>query len=156
MSQGTAKTFKKALSAGAVVFRETPEHERQYLLLQHEREAEYWGYLKGAVEQGEDPHNTARREIQEEAGLSDIAFVPGFEKRVRYFFRQEGVLIAKEVVYFLCQSLSGKVSISFEHKTFQWFPYDEAIKKVTYNKEVLESAEMYLRIINAEQTPKLF
>ena len=58
------------LSAGVVVVRREGEDWR-YLLL---RAYNYWDFPKGEVEPGEDPLETARREVKEEAGIVDLSF----------------------------------------------------------------------------------
>jgi bis(5'-nucleosidyl)-tetraphosphatase len=58
----------KAFSAGVVLVRRVGD-ERRYLLL---RAYNYWDFPKGLVEPGEDPLRAARRELQEETGVTDI------------------------------------------------------------------------------------
>lgn len=154
-----ARQFKRALSAGAVVFHEFPEG-RKYLLLKYrslssvpfdssgkprrKKGKDYWGFPKGHVE-GETPQVTARREIFEETGISKIEFLPGFEKKIKYIFRDGEALVSKEVIYFLCQALSAEVKISHEHNGYGWFLYEEARKTLSFNKEILQAAEDFLR-----------
>jgi|Deesub1362B_J571_1020462.scaffolds.fasta_scaffold00005_243 8-oxo-dGTP pyrophosphatase MutT (NUDIX family) len=130
-------------SAGAIIYYENGDR-RLYLLLHYP--AGHWDFPKGNIEKGESPLDTAKREVYEETGLEDIYFVPGFEKRIEYFYRREGTLIHKEVIYYLAKSKSKEVKISYEHKGFKWLGYREALKRATYrnSKEVLKAAEDYL------------
>lgn len=60
----------KERSAGVVIIRET-ERECRFLLLRAYR---HWDFPKGAVEPGEDPVDTARREVAEETGIEELTF----------------------------------------------------------------------------------
>ncbi len=52
----------------------------------------------------------------------------------------------KEAVFFLAETKERDVKLSFEHIGFEWLPYEEAVKKLTYDnaKKVLEKAEQFL------------
>ena len=102
----------KAKSVGCVLFRE--ENPRKYLLLEAQRMNDelgkhtFWDFPKGTPNNGENELQTALRETQEETGIKDIEFIDGFRKSIKYFFRKDGALISKEVVYTLsCVDLSG-------------------------------------------------
>ena len=58
------------LSAGIVIVRRQ-EKEWKFLFLRAYRN---WDFPKGIVETGEDPLETAKREVAEETGLSDLNF----------------------------------------------------------------------------------
>ena len=129
-------------SVGAVVFR--VDGNRKYLLLHYE--AGHWDFPKGNVEKGETPENTARREIREETGIEDIAFIPGFDERIRYFYKREKKTIAKEVEFLLAETKSEKITLSFEHTGFEWLGYDRASERITFrnSKDILKKAESFL------------
>ncbi|MFN0314424.1 MAG: NUDIX domain-containing protein, partial [Burkholderiales bacterium] len=61
-----SKTRRNKFSAGVVVVRSAGE-EWRYLLL---RVFKNWDFPKGRVEEGESPLEAARREVEEETGLS--------------------------------------------------------------------------------------
>ena len=61
---------QKTLSAGVIVVRREDGAWR-YLVL---RAYHYWDFPKGLVEEGEDPLQAALREVEEETGLTDLAF----------------------------------------------------------------------------------
>lgn len=127
-------------SAGAVVFRKEGE-TRLYLLLQYT--SSHWDFPKGNIEQGESEEQTAKREISEETGIVDIEFVPCFKEKIKYFYRREGQQVNKEVIYFLAETKTSIVKISWEHSGFQWLPFKEALEKTTFSnsKSVLKKAE---------------
>jgi bis(5'-nucleosidyl)-tetraphosphatase len=130
-------------SAGAVVYREAGEG-RLFLLLQN---AGKWDFPKGGVEKGESELQTVVREVEEETGLKDLTLVPGFRKVIEYFYRRDGKNVHKQVVYLLGITSEDKVKISFEHQSFGWFPYQQALEKASYDnsKVTLTEAEKFIR-----------
>lgn len=130
-------------SAGAVVFRNTGAR-RLYLLLQN---AGRWDFPKGGVEKGEGELDTVMREVREETGLKQIKIVPGFRKVIEYFYRREGKNIHKQVVYLLASTAEERITISFEHQGFAWFPYREALERASYDnsKVTLSEADRFLQ-----------
>jgi len=130
-------------SAGAIIFR-IEKGKILYLMLQYPT---YWGFVKGIIEKNESVEETIKREAKEEAGLSDLTFVPGFKEKTGWFFRLKGELIRKEAVFLLAQTKSKEVKLSFEHKGYKWCSYDEALKlqRIKSNKVLLEKANRFLQ-----------
>lgn len=127
-------------SAGALVFhRECAE--RRYLLLRYP--AGHWDFPKGNIENGESPPDTMLREVREETGLVDVLPVPGFEKVIDYFYNRDGKRVHKQVVFFLAESNEEKVTLSIEHQSYTWVPFQKAMKVVTYSnsRKLLQAAE---------------
>ena len=127
-------------SAGLILFRRGPDGPL-YLLLKH---PSYWGFPKEHVEDGESKLDTALRETEEEAGIprERIRIIPGFKERIEYWFRQEGELVFKRVVFFLGETEVEEVKVSFEHEEGGWFPFDEALRRARYKnqRELLRKA----------------
>ena len=126
-------------SAGAVIFRR--QNKKIYYLLLH-YQAGHWDFPKGNIEKKEKPEETARREIFEETGIKDIEFVPGFKETIKYFYKLKGKNIFKIVTFFLAETKTKKVKISWEHLNFKWLPYKEALEQITFKntKEILQKA----------------
>lgn len=138
-------------SAGAVVFRRRGK-KIEYLLLCHPsaskvRPHDIWDFPKGLVDLGEDDLKTAKREVEEETGLSDLEFLPGFKEKQELLFKWEGEWVKKKVVYFLAEAKSGKVKLSFEHTDYVWLPLEQAQEKLTFknSRGLLGKAERFLR-----------
>lgn len=134
--------MKQEKSAGAVVFRK--ENEPKYLLLHYE--AGHWDFPKGNIEKGETDIETVKREIQEETGIKDAEILRGFKEKIQYYFKFNGELISKTVVFYLAKADAGEIKLSFEHIGFIWRPYEKAIDKLTYKnaKEILKKANKFL------------
>lgn len=130
-------------SAGAVIFRR--ENKKIYYLLLH-YEARHWDFPKGHIEKGESEEDALRREVFEETGIKNLKIVPGFRKTMRYFFKREGKTIMKTVVFYLAETKTKRVRLSFEHIGYKWLPYIAARKQLTFKnaKDFLQSADKFL------------
>ena len=111
----------KRFSAGAVVVRPTTDGWR-YLLLRVYRT---WDFPKGGVEAGESALDAAVREVEEEAGLTDLKFPWG----AAYCDTQpySGGKVAR---YFLAMSPEQQVHLPVslelgrpEHHEFRWLDH---------------------------------
>jgi 8-oxo-dGTP pyrophosphatase MutT (NUDIX family) len=131
----------REISAGVILFRNLPQ--REYLLLDY---GSHWDFPKGHIEVGEDPQITAARELQEETGIRDARFVPGFKEGMRYFYRKAGEGMLKVVIYFLAETASGNVTLSDEHAGYLWLPYEPALKRLTFKnaRDLLTKAHDFL------------
>jgi len=136
-------------SAGAVIFREDGD-KIFYLLLHYPSSAkaskEYWDFPKGHIEKGENLEETAKREVEEETGLKDLKLIEGFKEWIKYFFKFKGKNVFKIVTFFLAETKTKEVKVSFEHIGFKWLPYEEAIEKLTFKnaKEILKKANDFI------------
>jgi len=137
------ETMPQEFSTGAVIFRK--ESGRVLYLLLH-YESGHWDFVKGNVEKGESETGTAMRETEEESGIKDLSFVPGFREKIEYYYKREGRTVHKQVVFLLAETKTREVKISWEHIGFEWLPYEEALGRLTYKnaKEVLEKAHAFL------------
>jgi len=131
-------------SAGAVIFRRE-KGKVLYLLLHYEEG--HWDFPKGHVEKGEKTEETIRREVREETGITDLAFVDGFKETIRYFFWAGKKRILKFVVYTLAETPQKDVKLSFEHVDHIWLPFEEAKAKITFatSRRVLQKGDAFLR-----------
>jgi len=132
----------REISAGMILFRRAPEPS--YLLLHYE--SGHWDFPKGHIESGEDPEETAKRELQEETGISEIHLLDGYKQALRYFFRQKGIGIFKVVIFFLAETTQSEVTLSAEHVGFDWLPYDAALARLTFknSRDLLIKANEHL------------
>ncbi len=138
------KTVLREKSCGAIVFLKNTE--AKYLLLHYE--AGHWDFVKGNVESNESEKDTVIRELKEETGIADAQFVEGFKKRIEYFYRRQGSTIHKEVIFFLIETHTEKVELSYEHVGYTWLDYQNAMKKLTFKnaKDALQKAHILLKV----------
>jgi bis(5'-nucleosidyl)-tetraphosphatase len=130
-------------SCGAVIFNHK-DLKTKYLLLNYA--AGHWDFVKGNVEPGENERETVVRELQEETGITEAQFTEGFKEIIAYFYRRQGLTVHKEVVFFIMESQTEKVQISFEHIGYIWLDYKRAMDKLTFKnaKDVLQKAHDFL------------
>jgi len=117
-------------SSGVVLFRK--ENEKILFLLLHYPSG-HWDFVKGKMESGESPHETAKRETREETGIIDVKFLDYFEEWIQYNFQFEGELVQKKVVFFLGETKTKDIKISHEHLNYTWMDYTTAMEKITFD-----------------------
>ena len=136
--------MKEAISSGTILFNQN-NGVRRYLLLNYP--TGHWDFIKGGIESGENLHETAIRETQEETGITDIEFIDGYEEQIEYFFRINNNDIHKTVFFFLAKTNSINVTLSHEHLNLIWLEYENAVKKLTYDNSInlLKKSELFLQ-----------
>ena len=129
-------------SCGAVVV--LTNTEPKYLLLHYE--ARHWDFVKGNVEPNESEKDTVTRELKEETGIVDARFVEDFREKIEYFYRRQGATIHKEVIFFLIETHTETVKLSYEHVGYTWLNYQHALEKLTFKnaRDVLQKANKLL------------
>ena len=92
--------------------------------------------------------DTLKREAKEETGISGLKIIPNFKKTIKYFVGPERERRLKFVAYFLAETKTKKIKISFEHQGFAWLLFTEAARQITYanSKNILKSANKFLKI----------
>lgn len=136
-------------SAGVVIFRR--EDDKIFYLLLHypssaKSKKDYWDFPKGHIEKGEKEIETVKREVGEETGLKDLKFIEGFKEWIKYFFKFKGKNVLKFVTFYLAETKTKEIEISFEHIGYKWLQYEEALEQLTFDnaKEILKKANDYL------------
>jgi 8-oxo-dGTP pyrophosphatase MutT (NUDIX family) len=130
-------------SCGAIVYRRGAS-DILYLLLHYE--AGHWDFVKGNVEVNETEKETVIRELHEETGIIDAHFVTEFREKIEYYYRRQGKTVHKEVIFYLMETNTETITISFEHIGSIWLNYSQAIKKLTFKnaKLLLKKANIFL------------
>lgn len=138
---------RRQTSAGGVVIRDGVHGQEVLLASRRTRRGELvWGLPKGLVEDGEDPQETALREVLEETGYRGEVRAPLGE--VSYWFVWEGTRIRKTVHFFLMDD-SGRdpEERDLEMEEVRWFPLDEAADVAGFSseKDVIRKAAEVVR-----------
>lgn len=124
--QEESASDRHTFSAGVIVVRRHGGGYR-YLLLRAYR---YWDFPKGLVEPGEQPRESAIREVAEETTLADLRFSWGEDYR-----ETEPYGANKVARYYVAESPAGDVYLPVsaelgrpEHDEFRWCDYASARK----------------------------
>ena len=115
------------------------------LLLQYPQG--HWDLPKGHVEKTDsDNFETARRELEEETGISEFEFIDGFEYRTEYDFTHKGKVRNKQVFWYLATTEKMSISLSKEHRDYMWLDWVQAIELVTHEKTkgIITSAQTFM------------
>ena len=135
--------MKEEISAGVILVNEN--NRKQFLLLNYP--SKHWDFVKGKMEEGETPRQTAIRETKEETGITDVEFIDGYEEEIEYYFRADNQDIHKKVIFFLGKTQTQDIILSHEHLDFIWLDFDNALNKITYEnaKNLLRKSEEFLK-----------
>lgn len=114
----------KKLSCGIVLARSTDAGWATLML----RAFRHWDFPKGMQEQGEEPLQTAVREVREETGVTEI----GFDWGERYY-ETAPYSRGKVARYYIASTQQEAVSMGLspetgepEHHEWRWLTFDEA------------------------------
>ncbi len=131
---------RQEVSCGGVVFRRFADGPKYLLILDGHGN---WGFPKGHEETGESAEQTARREIQEETGLTALtlhASLPALE----WTFSSGRTLVRKRCNYFLFESAVGETFPQQDEGITRcvWFSYPDATQDLTFpnTSKLLEKA----------------
>lgn len=116
-------------SCGAVIF---IHKDGKLLFLVEKMVKGHTSLCKGHVENGENEHETATREIKEETGLT-VKFADGFRESIEYS-PYSGC--RKKVVFFLAEAESDKTTAQPEEvREIFWAEYKEAYESLTHESD---------------------
>lgn len=106
----------------------------------------HWSFPKGHKLGKESPWKAAERELKEETGLSVRRLISDEVLKESYFFKKEGILISKQVDYFIAE-VEGEIVLQAEEiGDFQWVPLKYAVDKLTY-PQAKEAAKKTIEIL---------
>lgn len=131
-------------SCGAIIFYKNKQNTK--VLLVKNNNGRYWSFPKGHIEDGENEHQTAIREIKEETGL-DVVIEKGFREISEYCPFGK---IRKRVVFFLAQAFTDNVKIQEEEiDSYIWVDLQQARKMCSYDNDlrIIEKAETAIHLL---------
>lgn len=153
-----AKKAQRETSAGGVVFRreDAGGGATRYLLIRDSYKN--WGFPKGHLKSGEPPADAARREVEEETGLTDLV-LHGPIRVIDWYFRFKGKTIHKYCHFFLFESRSGEPTPQLEEgiSACTWHAIDDAVSTISYDNArgvLRRGAEMVRALQEVPEPPK--
>ena len=131
------------------------EHGYEYAIFQRADMPECWQGICGGLEDTETLSEGARREICEEAGITEdlplyqlesISCLPDniFSEAARQNWGPSVVVVP---MFFFAMPYDGTIVLSCEHTDVQWLPYDEAYGKVYFNDQKIALYELNEKLL---------
>jgi bis(5'-nucleosidyl)-tetraphosphatase len=103
----------------------------EILLIQHH--AGHWGFPKGHAKKGEDPIAAARREFEEETGITSYQLQEDLLFKESYDIERRKTTIRKKVRYYVAFVDSRDFMIQEEElQDACWLSPDEAAERITF------------------------
>ena len=118
-------------TAGGIIFRRDKNGEIEILLFQDARGR--WSIPKGHIEEGETARDTARREIGEEVGLTDLDIL-GWLGKVNFRYRRVDKLVLMTTQIYLVRAKGNSDKLTKEEwmKDVKWFKFHDALEEIEY------------------------
>lgn len=138
---------KIEISAGGIVY-QTKNNKISILLIKDPKNK--WTFPKGLIETGEQPISTAKREIEEEAGITEIHYKNKLGM-VNYVYTFKDVFIRKTVYYYLFEAQGVNNPVAQQEEGIseaKFFPLNIISEIIGYQKTnvpVLKKAKEILK-----------
>ena len=118
-------------TSGGVIFRRDTDGGVEILLIQDGKDR--WTIPKGHIEEGETAEQTARREIKEEAGLSNIEIL-GWLGKINFRYRRFDKLVLMTTQIYLVRATGDSDEIKKEEwmNGIKWFKFNDALEAIEY------------------------
>lgn len=121
------------ISCGGVPIYMRSDGKPDYLLVLHNGPYKYWAFPKGRQNIGESYKETAIRELKEETGISNFKIIRRLISDSIYFPKRGTKTIIKKVVFYLVRFYTKDVTLSAEHLSWKWVPFEKALSMLTFH-----------------------
>lgn len=118
-------------TAGGIVFRHNKKGELEILLTQDAKDR--WTIPKGHIEEGETAQQAAKREIAEEAGLTETDIL-GWLGKIHFRYRRIDKLVLMSTQIYLVRAKGDTNAIQKEDwmNGIKWFSFEDALDAIEY------------------------
>jgi len=107
----------------------------------------HWSFLKSQLLETDDKIELARKTVLEETGIKTLIPIKNFQENEEYFFKKQGQVVHKDVVFLIFETNEEQVTLSSNHLGSVWINYDRAMSRITFKpeKEILKKAYEHLK-----------
>lgn len=127
----------------------------EYAIFQRADMPQCWQGICGGLEGEETLEEGARREIFEEAGITEhlplyklesISYIPDnvFGQKARDHWGKDIVVVP---MYFFAMPFDGTIQLSNEHLDVLWLPYPQAYDKILFKDQQVALYELHERLL---------
>ncbi|HLC93252.1 MAG TPA: NUDIX hydrolase [archaeon] len=115
---------------------------RHFLVMHRVLNWRGWEFVKGGIENGENPHEAVLREISEETGLKNISVISVLPQKVSWTAKDMKYIYTPFVLKGDMNEPLDLEQEIIEHDGYKWLPEDEVEKILTHldNKKILREA----------------
>ena len=92
-----------------------------------------WETVHGTIESGETPVQASRRELQEETGLTPVAFYNLSRTEAFYQHTTDVLAVIPAFAAFVAPDATPRLSV--EHDRYEWLPPDLAARRFAWPRE---------------------
>lgn len=119
-------------SFGIIPLRHLNDEWEIFLILH--KQGNHWGYPKGKADEGEEPLESAKRELKEETGLKVEQLLQEESISEEYTFYRNGKKVLKQVHYYPA-IVSGALFLQpDEIRDGKWLSFEEAYYQLTFEE----------------------
>lgn len=135
-------TLRFQVSSGGIIFRR--RGGKVEIALIAVKGGNVWCLPKGIVDKGENPEETALREVREETGLTGRILGRIGSISYWYFIKEENAKCKKTVDFYLMEYEKGSTKDhDWEVDEASWVPIEEAAERASYkgDRRIIEKAK---------------
>ncbi len=124
------------------VLYDTKEGKNYFLLLHRVLNWKGWEFVKGGIDEGEEPVGAVLREVEEESGLSNVSIIAVMPKKVTWIAKDTRYIYTPFV---LKANINEEVNLEqeiIEHDDFKWVLEKDVERMLTHedNKKIFHEA----------------